>query len=104
MNQKPDIAHKWWNVLSDPDEIAVSVPDKTGQPGHARSGPRGDHMLADAIQSATHRAFAGNAEQPPLLWHVREALIKSSELTLFRRTQMGLRPVRVRAKGRCPNL
>jgi hypothetical protein len=73
-----EIAHKWWNVLSDPDEIAVSVADKTGQPGHAHSGPSGHHMLDDEIQFATHGAFAGNAEQAPLLWLVGEALCGGS--------------------------
>lgn len=64
VNQKPDIARERGNVLADPDEIVVSVPDKAGQAGHTHAGPHGDQVLADVVQFAGHRTVAGNAEQP----------------------------------------
>jgi len=57
VNQKPDIARERRNVLTDPDQIAVSVPDKAGQAGHTHAGPYGDQVFADMVQFAGHRAM-----------------------------------------------
>jgi hypothetical protein len=104
VNQKPDIARERRNVLIDPDEIVVSVPDKAGQTGHTHPGPHGDQVLADVVQFASHRSTAGNAEQPPLLRHLGEFLIEGDELPPFRRGQVSIGSVRIEAEGHRPDL
>jgi hypothetical protein len=67
MNQKPDIARERRQVLGDPDEIVVFIPDKTGQASHTHTGPHGDQVLTDVVQFAGHRTITGDTEQPLLL-------------------------------------
>ena len=62
MNREPNVAREGWNILVDPDEIAVSLPDEAGQASHTHSGPRRDQVLADVVQFAGHRAAVGNTE------------------------------------------
>jgi hypothetical protein len=57
VNQKPDIARERRNVLTDPDEIVVSVPDKAGQAGHTHAGPHGDQVLAESARIGSARSF-----------------------------------------------
>jgi hypothetical protein len=99
VNQKPDIARERRNVLINPDEIVVSVPDKAGQAGYTHAGPYGDQVLTDVVQFASHRTIAGNAEQPPLLRHVGEVLIEGDELPPFQRGQMSIGSVRIKTEG-----
>jgi hypothetical protein len=104
VNHEPDVARERRNVLTDPDEIVVSVPDEAGQTGHTHPGSRGDQVLADVVQFASHRPIAGNTEQPPLLRHVGEVLIEGDELPPFRRGQMGIGSVRIETEGHRPDL
>jgi hypothetical protein len=99
VNQKPDIARERRNVLTDPDEIVVSVPDKAGQAGHTHPGSRGHQVLTDVVQFAGDRAIASNAEQPSLLRHVGEVLIEGDELPPFGRGQMSIGSVRIEIEG-----
>jgi len=99
MNQKPDIARERRHILGDPDEIAVSVPDKAGQASHTHTGPYGDQVLTDVVQFASHRTTAGNAEQPPLLRYFGEVLIEGDELPPFWRGQMSIGSVRIETEG-----
>ena len=85
VNHEPDVARKARNALVDADEVAVSLPEKARQAGHAHAGPHGDQVLADMVQFAGHRTAAGNAEQPYLLRHVGEARIERDELKSFGR-------------------
>jgi hypothetical protein len=104
VNHEPDVAREWWDLLIDPDEIAVSVPKKARQAGHTDAGPHRDQVFADVVQFAGYGAISGNAEQPPLLRHVGKALIEGNELPPFRRGQMGIGPVRIEAEGHCADL
>lgn len=104
VNQQPDVARERQNVFSDPDEIAILVPDEAGQAGYTYARPHGDQVLADVVQFAGHRAVAGNAEQPSLLRHVGEVLIEGDELPPFRRSQMGIGSVRIETEGHCSDL
>lgn len=99
MNQKPDIARERRHVLGDPDEIAVSIPNKTGQASHTHAGPYSDQVLTDVVKFASHRTNAGDAEQPPLLRHFCEVLIEGDELPPFRRGQMSIGSVRIETEG-----
>jgi hypothetical protein len=99
VNQKPDIARERRNVLTDPDEIAVSVADKAGQAGHTHTGPYGDQVFTNVVQFTSHRAIAGKAEQPPLLRHVGEVVIEGDELPPFRRGQMSIGSVRIETES-----
>jgi len=104
VNQKPDVARERRTALTDPNEIVVPASDKAGQAGHTHTGLHGDQVLADVVQFASHRAIAGNAQQPPLLRHVGELLIEGDELPPFRRGQMSIGSVRVETEGHRPHL
>lgn len=99
MNHDPDITREGWNVLMDSDEIVVSVPEEAGQAGHTHGGPHRAQVLADVVQFASHRAIAGDAEQPPLLRHVGKGLIEGDELPPFRRDQISIRSVGIETEG-----
>lgn len=80
VNHEPDVARERGNIRIDPDEIVVSLAQKAGQASHTHPSPRRNQMFADVVQFAGHRAVAGNTEQPPLLWHFGEAVIKGNKL------------------------
>src|SRR5262245_28993150 len=80
VNHEPDVARKGWHVLMDADEIVVFVSEEAGQAGYTYPSPYGNQMFADVVQFAGHWPLSGNAEQPPLLRHVGEALIEGNKL------------------------
>jgi hypothetical protein len=104
VDHNPDVSRKGRDVLVDPDKIALSIAEKARQAGHTYPGPHGDEVLADVVQFASDGTIIGDAEQPALLWHVRVVLIKGDELPAFRRGQMRIASVRIKAERHLPYL
>ena len=94
VNYEPDIARERRRVFTDADEIVVSIADEAGQARHTDPGPHGDQVFVDVVEFTSHRAIAGNPEQPPLLRHVGKVLIEGDELPPVRRAQMSKGPAK----------
>ena len=101
MNHEPDVTREGRDVLINPDKVPLSIRKKARQASHTYPGPRGDQMLADVVQFASHRTIASDAEEPALLRHLAIVLIEGDELPPFRRRQVSIGPMRVETEGHC---